>query len=90
MLSNTIPCPVRAMRLSFFCLCFVLRLSSEAGGDGAANRKRFFVRAIVRQTERIQTIGDIFDQFPGPEVQKSSTLFAHARAVCLTLLASVL
>jgi hypothetical protein len=72
---------------SLFCFCSVQRFSPEAGGDGAANRKRFFVRAIVRQTERIQTIGDIFDQFPGPEVQKSSTLCA--RAVCLTLLARV-
>ena len=41
---------------------------ADVAGDGAANRKRFFVRAIVRQTERIQTVGDIFDQFPGPEV----------------------
>ena len=41
---------------------------TAVSAESSANRKRFFVRAIVRQTERIQTIGDIFDQFPGPEV----------------------
>jgi Acetyl-CoA carboxylase, central region len=39
-------------------------------------RKRFFVRALVRQIDRIQSIGDLFDQFPGPEVRCA---FALAR-----------
>lgn len=67
---------------SLFCFCSVQRFSPEADGNGAANRKRFFVRAIVRQTERIQTIGDIFDQFPGPEVHKVERAL-HVLCACL-------
>ena len=38
-------------------------------------RKRFFVRALVRQTDRIQSIGDLYDQFPGPEVRGNIFIF---------------
>jgi acetyl-CoA carboxylase carboxyltransferase component/biotin carboxyl carrier protein len=44
-------------------------LLSAAGSGAAAGgaRLRYFVRAIVRQTTRLPTLGSVYEQYPGPE-----------------------
>lgn len=41
--------------------------SSRRRGRFSGPRKRFFVRTIVRQTDRIEGLGDVYEQYPGPE-----------------------